>query len=116
MCQKVENRIAGAPCGIMDQVTSCFGQAGALLRMVCQPHDLRLPLRFPEGVRVVGINSNVRHSVGGGQYGRVRCAAFMGHKGHPRRDVTVMYLTWTVSTLAIAGYGMATAAWQLMAA
>src|SRR5438445_13866499 len=40
----------------------------------------------------------------------------MGHKGHPRRDVTVMYLTWTVATLAIAGYGIATAAWQLMAA
>ena len=48
--------------------------------MVCQPHELRPPLRLPEGVRVIGINSNVRHSVGGGQYGRVRCAAFMGHK------------------------------------
>jgi DHA3 family tetracycline resistance protein-like MFS transporter len=27
-----------------------------------------------------------------------------------------MYLTWTVATFAIAGYGIATAAWQLMAA
>ena len=43
-------------------------------------------------------------------------AALMGHRGHPRRDVTVMYLTWTVATFAIAGYGIATAAWQLMAA
>jgi len=51
-----------------------------------------------------------------GGLGAVGGAAFMGHKGHPRRDVTVMYLTWTVATLAIAGYGMATAAWQLMAA
>ena len=51
-----------------------------------------------------------------GGLGAVGGAAFMGHKGHPRRDVTVMYLTWTVATFAIAGYGIATAAWQLMAA
>jgi MFS family permease len=51
-----------------------------------------------------------------GGLGAVGGAAFMGYRGHPRRDVTVMYLTWTVATLAIAGYGIATAAWQLMAA
>ena len=31
-------------------------------------------------MRVLGINSNVKHSVGGGMYGRTRCAAFMGHR------------------------------------
>jgi MFS family permease len=51
-----------------------------------------------------------------GGVGAVGAAAFMGHRGHPRRDVTVMYLTWTLATLAIAGYGIATAAWQLMLA
>jgi MFS family permease len=51
-----------------------------------------------------------------GGVGAVGGAAFMGHRGHPRRDVTVMYLTWTVATFAIAGYGLATAAWQLMTA
>jgi DHA3 family tetracycline resistance protein-like MFS transporter len=51
-----------------------------------------------------------------GGVGAVGGAAFIGHRGHPRRDVTVMYLTWTVATFAIAGYGIATAAWQLMAA
>ena len=80
LCQQVENHIVGAPCGIMDQVTSCAGEAGTLLRMICQPHELLPPLPLPEGVRVVGINSNVKHSVGGGQYGRTRCAAFMGHR------------------------------------
>ena len=80
MCQAVENRIVGAPCGIMDQVTSCLGKARTMLRMVCQPHELLPELRFPEGVRAVGINSNVKHAVGGGQYGRTRCAAFMGHR------------------------------------
>src|SRR6059058_3040388 len=36
--------------------------------------------------------------------------------GGDTRDVTVMYVTWTLATLAIAGYGIATAAWQLMLA
>jgi L-arabinokinase len=80
MCQEAENQIAGAPCGVMDQVTAACGEAGKLLRMVCQPHELLPPLAFPGGVRVVGINSNVRHTVAGGAYGRTRCAAFMGHR------------------------------------
>jgi len=79
LCQQVENRVVGAPCGIMDQVSSCAGEGGSLLRMVCQPHDLRPALKFPPGIRAVGINSNVKHSVGGGMYGKTRCAAFMGH-------------------------------------
>ena len=49
-----------------------------------------------------------------GGLGAVGGAAFMGHRGHPRRDVTVMYMTWTIATLAIAGYGLANAAWELM--
>jgi DHA3 family tetracycline resistance protein-like MFS transporter len=49
-----------------------------------------------------------------GGVGAVGGAAFMGHRGHPRRDVTVMYVTWTIATLAIAGYGIANAAWELM--
>lgn len=80
LSQQVENRIVGAPCGIMDQVTCCLGKSGSLLRMVCQPHQLQAPLPLPPGVRVVGINSKVKHSVGGGAYGRTRCAAFIGHK------------------------------------
>jgi MFS family permease len=51
-----------------------------------------------------------------GGLGAVGGAVFIGYRGHPRRDVTVMYVTWTLATLAIAGYGIATAAWQLMLA
>jgi galactokinase len=80
LCQLAENRIVGSPCGIMDQVTSCAGQKGRLLRMICQPHELQPPLELPEGIRVLGINSNVKHDIGGPSYARTRCAAFMGHR------------------------------------
>jgi L-arabinokinase len=80
LCQRVENHVVGAPCGVMDQVTSCAGVAGALLKIHCQPHELKGTLELPAGIRVLGINTNVKHSVGGGQYGRTRCAAFMGHR------------------------------------
>jgi galactokinase len=80
MCQEVENQVVGAPCGIMDQVSSCLGETGSLLRMVCQPHEVLPPLKLPAGIRAVGINSKVKHSVGGGMYGKTRCAAFMGHR------------------------------------
>jgi DHA3 family tetracycline resistance protein-like MFS transporter len=51
-----------------------------------------------------------------GGVGALGAAAFVGRRDHPRRDITVVYATWTLATLAIAGYGMATAAWQLMIA
>jgi galactokinase len=80
LCQRVENEIVGAPCGVMDQMTSCLGESGKLLRMVCQPHALLPPLELPPGIQVVGIDSGVRHDVGGGAYGRTRCAAFIAHR------------------------------------
>jgi len=51
-----------------------------------------------------------------GGLGAVGSAVWMGSRGHPRRGISVMYGTWTLATLAVAGYGLATAAWQLMLA
>ena len=44
-----------------------------------------------------------------GGIGAIGAALIMGQRGHPRRDVTFMYATWTLATLAVAGYGLATA-------
>ena len=51
-----------------------------------------------------------------GGVGAIGAALIMGQRGHPRRDITFMYATWTLATLAVAGYGLATASWQLMVA
>jgi DHA3 family tetracycline resistance protein-like MFS transporter len=51
-----------------------------------------------------------------GGVGAIGAALIMGQRGHPGRDMTFMYATWTLATLAVAGYGLATASWQLMVA
>ncbi len=78
--QIAENRVAGAPCGIMDQVTAALGEDRALLALRCQPHTMEGIISIPEGFRFVGIHSNVKHSVGGSRYTDTRIGAFMGHK------------------------------------
>jgi len=80
LCQRVEHEIMDAPCGIMDQVTSTLGEAGKLLLLLCQPHDVRGTVALPEGWSVFGLDSGVKHSVGGNAYVRTRVAAFMGYK------------------------------------
>ncbi len=77
--QVTENHIVGAPCGIMDQITSAMGSSDSLLALRCQPHTIEGFVELPSGIRVVGINSNVKHSVGGSLYTDTRVACFMGH-------------------------------------
>ncbi len=79
LAQKVENLIVGAPCGLMDQLTSYYGKPNHLLPILCQPDILHEPFPFPKDVYVMGIDSGVRHSVSGNDYGKVRTAAFMGY-------------------------------------
>jgi galactokinase len=80
LCQKVENLVVGAPCGIMDQMSSAAGDAGCLLSMVCQPAELEEAVEIPDGIAFWGIDSGIRHSVGAGDYGSVRTGAFMGYR------------------------------------
>jgi galactokinase len=80
LCQKVENLVVGAPCGIMDQMSSSCGEANKLLSMICQPAELRGTVEIPEDLAVWGIDSGIRHSVGAGDYGSVRTGAFMGYR------------------------------------
>jgi len=78
LCQKSENLVSGAPCGVMDQMTCVFGEPGALLALLCQPAELQPPVQVPEDVEFWGIDSGERHAVGGSDYGAVRTGAFMG--------------------------------------
>jgi L-arabinokinase len=78
--QWAENHVAGAPCGIMDQMTSACGRRDRLLRLRCQPDIVEGYVAIPEGWRFYGIDSGIRHAVTGSDYGTVRTAAFMGYR------------------------------------
>lgn len=80
LSQKVENLIAGAPCGVMDQMTAACGERDRLLALLCQPGELKGTISLPEELTVWGIDSGIRHSVAGADYGTVRTAAFMGYR------------------------------------
>ncbi|XP_011077667.1 L-arabinokinase [Sesamum indicum] len=80
LCQKVENHIVGAPCGVMDQMASACGEENKLLAMLCQPAEVLGHVEIPSHIRFWGIDSGIRHSVGGADYGSVRIGTFMGRK------------------------------------
>ena len=80
LCQRVENLIVGAPCGVMDQMTSACGQANQLLSMICQPAEVQASIKLPEALALWGLDSGTRHSIGGGDYGSVRAGTFMGYR------------------------------------
>jgi L-arabinokinase len=80
LAQIVENQIVGAPCGIMDQVTSALGKEDQLLALRCQRCEVLGLHELPEQVSVFGISSHVEHSVGGDPYTKARVSAFMGLK------------------------------------
>jgi L-arabinokinase len=80
LAQQVENLVVGAPCGVMDQMTSACGRRDHLLAILCQPAELAGHVRLPPGLEVWGLDSGIRHAVSGADYGSVRVGAFMGYR------------------------------------
>jgi L-arabinokinase len=78
LCQKSENLVSGAPCGVMDQMSCVFGERDRLLALICQPAELQPSVPIPDDIEFWGLDSGERHAVGGSDYGAVRTGAFMG--------------------------------------
>lgn len=79
LAQKAENLVVGAPCGLMDQLSSYLGQKNKLLPLICQPHTVLEPIPLPPGISFCAIDSDIRHAVSGASYSDVRAAAFMAY-------------------------------------
>jgi L-arabinokinase len=91
-CQWVENVIAESACGIMDQAASVLGDEGYMLPLRCQS-CLPAPLvKLPQGLRIWGIDSGVRHAVTGPEYEAARAAAFIGYAMICKRENMEMIL------------------------
>ena len=88
-CRRAEQRASGVPCGIMDQLTSLMGVAGALLRIDCRTLDVA-PVPLPDAVVVVGVHSGERRALAGSAYAerRAQCEAAQAEIG-PLRDATL---------------------------
>lgn len=79
LCQRVENLVVGAPCGVMDQMTSSVGLEGQLLPLLCQPARVEPRFAVPRELAIWGVDSGLRHQVSGADYTEVRVAASMGY-------------------------------------
>ena len=91
LCQRAENEFVGARCGIMDQFTACFGEAGHALLLDCRSLQYRaLPL--PAGAALVICDSGVRHDLAAGEYNarRAQCEAGVGVLARERPQVRAL--------------------------
>ncbi len=96
--QLSENLVVGAPCGIMDQITVTSGRQGKLTHILCRPGSIMGEVEIPPDTAFVGINSMLKHSIGGVAYSDVRIGAFMGkriinHVRAQRGEKPIQYLT-----------------------
>ena len=78
LAQIVENRIVGAPCGIMDQVAAAAGTSTKILSILCQPDKILEFVACPLNVSFVGIYTRVRRSTTSTAYIDTRTGTFMG--------------------------------------
>ena len=91
-----------------------LGSAAVAYLVFLGPTEVLLPYVVKNDLHASAGTLGLVFAAGG--LGAVGSAVWMGSRGHPRREISFMYGTWTLATLAVAGYGLATAAWQLMLA
>jgi MFS family permease len=91
-----------------------FASAAIAYLLFMGPAEVLLPYIVKNDLHGSAADLGIVFAAGG--IGSVGCAVVIGQRGLPRRDITFMYVTWTLATLAVAGYGLASAVWQLMLA
>jgi galactokinase len=75
MAQKAEHEYAGVMCGIMDQFASMMGREGQVIKLDCRSLSYEyVPFKL-EGIKMLLINTNVKHSLASSAYNtrRIEC-------------------------------------------
>jgi galactokinase len=72
LCQKAEHEYAGAPVGIMDQTIVASAKAGHAMMLDCRDKTKRFVPLDPKELRVVIVNSMVKHHLVTGEYAKRR--------------------------------------------
>ena len=81
VCQQAEHFFANVPCGIMDQTIVAAGRVGHAMLLDCRDLAKQYIPIDPRELRVVIINSMVRHALTGGEYAerREQCKSGVRH-------------------------------------
>jgi galactokinase len=68
MAQKAEHEYAGVMCGIMDQFASMMGKKDHVIKLDCRSLEYKyVPFKL-DGIKVLLLNTNVRHSLASSEY------------------------------------------------
>lgn len=72
IAQKAEHNFAGVMCGIMDQFASMYGRKGFVMKLDCRTMDYEyLPFDL-SGIKILMLNTNVKHSLSSSEYNKRR--------------------------------------------
>lgn len=71
LCQRAENQFVGVNCGVLDQYTSCAGQANCALLLDCRDLSSR-PVKLAAGIQVVICDLKSKRELAGSEYGQRR--------------------------------------------
>ncbi len=91
-----------------------FASAGVAYLLFMGPAEVLLPFMVKHVLRGNGVQLGL--VLGAGGLGSVASGLVMMRSGLPARSMTFIYVVWTLGTLAVAGYGLASAMWELMLA
>jgi galactokinase len=70
LCRAAENEFVGVKCGILDQISSLFGKTSSVIDIDCRSFAVEnSPMA---GEAIIVCNSNVKHSLVGGEYNELR--------------------------------------------
>jgi len=71
LAREAENGFVGVACGIMDQMASTFGEQGKALLLDCRSLEHQA-VEIPAGLKIVVVNSGVRHALASSEYNKRR--------------------------------------------
>lgn len=100
MAQKAEHEFAGVMCGIMDQFASMMGKKDHVIKLDCRSLEYEyVPFKL-EGIKILLLNTNVKHSLASSEYNTRRKECEQGVAWVKRfepnvsslRDVTISLL------------------------
>jgi galactokinase len=92
LCQKAEHEFAQVPVGIMDQMIVASGKAGHAMLLDCRDLSKQFVPLDPNELKVVIVNSMVKHELTGGEYAERRRQCEAGVKFFKQENPSVTHL------------------------